>query len=132
MCSHVYPNCALSEFDLFSEIIIHNRFSKQFKAFFLLKYYMYLDVNHPYYKFVDSTEARFYRCMYHESRTNSQQVFTTFLNILLRVYINNIMVIYDELKIYPGIIDEQLYFFSAEGCSVCIQTSDFILFLCKH
>lgn len=35
MCSRVYPNCVLGEFDLFSEIILDNCFSKEFQAFFL-------------------------------------------------------------------------------------------------
>ena len=37
--------------------------------------------------------------------------FLTFLSILVRVYINNFMLIYDELEGYPGITENQLNFF---------------------
>ena len=53
--------------------------------------------------------------MYYEARRNSQVVFTTFLSILLRVYINNVMLISDELEGCPGIIENQLCFFNEKG-----------------
>ena len=58
--------------------MINNRFSEEFKAFFLPKYHMYLDVSYLYYRFTDSTESKFYGCMFHESRTSSQQVLQLF------------------------------------------------------
>ena len=53
MCSRVYPNCVTDEFHLFDEIIIDDRFSSKFKAFFLSQYCMYLDIKYLYHKFVD-------------------------------------------------------------------------------
>ena len=53
--------------------------------------------------------------MYYEAQRNSQVVFTTFLSILLRVYINNVMLISDELEGCPGIIENQLCFFNEKG-----------------
>ena len=47
----------------------------------------------------------------YEARRSSQQVFTTVLSKLLRVYINNVMLISDNLESYPGIIENKLIFF---------------------
>ena len=49
MCSRIYPNCVIDEFYLFDEILIDDRFSSEFKAFFLPQYYMFLDIKYPYY-----------------------------------------------------------------------------------
>ena len=113
MCSCVFPNyrVALVEYDLFDEIVIDNRFSEKFKAFFLPKYHMYLNVVFPYYKYIDSTQSKLFGCLYYESQTSSQQVYATFLNILVRVYIKNVMLIYKELQSHPKITEYQLNFF---------------------
>ena len=47
--------------------------------------------------------------MFHESRTCSQQVLQ--FDILIRVYINNVMLVYSELEGYSEITIEQLPFF---------------------
>ena len=87
MCSRVFPNYTVAsvQYDLFDEIIIDNRSSEKFKAFFLPKYHMFLDVVFPYYKYIDPTQSKLFGCLYYETRTSSQQVYTTFLNILVRV-----------------------------------------------
>ena len=41
MCSRVYHNCIIDEFHLFDEMIIDDRFSSEFKAFFLPQCYMF-------------------------------------------------------------------------------------------
>ena len=117
MCSHVFQNYTVAsvEYDLFDEIIIDNRFSEKFKAFFLPKYHVYLDVVFPYYKYVDSTQSKLFGCLYYEAQRSSQQVYTTFLNILVRVYIQNVMLIYRELQSHPEITEDQLNFFQRKG-----------------
>ena len=69
MCSCVFPNYRVAsvEYDLFDEIIIDNRFSERFKAFFLPKYHMYLNVVFPYYKYIDSTQSKLFGCLYYEA-----------------------------------------------------------------
>ena len=98
-------------FYLFDEIIVDNRFSDKFKAFFLPKHHMYLDTYYPYYKYINSENAKLFSCLYYEARRSSEQVLTTFLSILVRIYINNVMLISDELEDYPGITENQLNFF---------------------
>ena len=112
MCSRVFPNYTVAsvQYDLFDEIII-----EKFKAFFLPKYHMYLDVVFPYYKYIDPTQSKLFGCLYYETRTSSQQVYTTFLNILVRVYIQNVMLIYKELQTHPEITEDQLNFFQRKG-----------------
>ena len=81
MCSRVWTKTsffALDFFDLFDEIIIDNRFSYKFKAFFFSKHDMYLDTYYPYYKYIDSENAKLFGCLYYEARRSSEQVFTTF------------------------------------------------------
>ena len=72
---------------------------------------MYLDIGFPYHKYTDSKKAKFFGCMHLESRTSRQQVFTTFLNVLVRVFITNVMLIYNELQSHPDISSKQLQFF---------------------
>ena len=117
MCSCVFLNYTVAsvEYDFFDEIIIDNRFSEKFKAFFSPKYHMYLDIVFPYYKYIDSTQCKLFGCLYYEARTSSQQVHTTLMNILVRVYIQNIMLIYKELQGYPAITEDQLNFFQQKG-----------------
>ena len=115
ICSLVYPNCLIDEYSLFDEIIIDDRFSDKFKALFLLKYYMYLDIVFPHYKYIDSNKSKCFGCMHHESRTSSRQVFITFLNVLFRVCINNVVLIYNELESHPEISFKQLHFFQERG-----------------
>ena len=76
---------------------------------------MYLDTYYPHYKYIDSENAKLFSCLYYEARRSSEQVFTTFLGILVRVYINNVMLIYDELDGYTGITENQLNFFQQKG-----------------
>ena len=75
-CSRVFPNYAVAsvEYDLFDEIITDNRFSEKFKAFFLPKYHLCLNVVFPYYKYIDSTQSKLFGCLYYEARASSQQV----------------------------------------------------------
>ena len=111
MCSRVYPNCVTDEFHLFDEIIIDDRFSSKFKAFFLSQYCMYLDIKYLYHKFVDWNKSKMFGCMHYESRKNSRKVFMSFLNVFIRVYINNIVLIFNELQRNPDVSFEQCYFF---------------------
>ena len=115
MCSQVYPNCVIDKFHLFDEIIIDDRFSSKFKAFFLLQYCMYLDIKYLYHKFVDSNKSKSFGCMNYESRKNSRQVITSFLNVFIRVYINNAVLILNELQRNPEVSFEQCYFFQQKG-----------------
>ena len=78
MCSRVWPKPSFFKFDFFDEIIIDNRSSDKFKAFFLPKCHMYLDILYPYYKYIDSKNAKLFGCLYYEARRSSQQAFTTF------------------------------------------------------
>ena len=60
-CSRVWPKILFFElgfFDRFDEIIIDNRFSDKFKAFFLPKHHMYLETYYPYYKYINSENAK--------------------------------------------------------------------------
>ena len=81
MCSQVWLKTSFFElgvFDLFDEIIIDNRCSDKFKAFFLPKHHMYLDTYYPYYKYIDSENAKLFGGLYYEARRSSEQVFKTF------------------------------------------------------
>ena len=82
---------------------------------------MYLDIGFPYHKYTDSKKAKFFGCMHLESRTSRRQVFTTFLNVLVRVSITNVMLIYNELQSHPDISSKQLQFFRMKG----------VLFACR-
>ena len=115
MCFRVYPNCLIDECSLFDEILIDNCFNDKFKAFFLPKCHVYLDIVFLYYKQIDSKKAKFFGCMHHESRTSRQQVFTNFLNVLVRVSINTVMLIYNELQSHPEILSKQLHLFWMKG-----------------
>ena len=58
---------------------------------------------------------------------NSPQVFLTFLSILVRLYLNNVLFIYNELETYPGISYEQLYSFQNSGTNLAY---DLLLSFC--
>ena len=76
---------------------------------------MYLDTYYPYYKCIDSKNAKLFGCLYYEARRSSDQDFTTFLSILVRAYINNVVLIHDEPEGYPKITENQLNFFKQKG-----------------
>ena len=53
--------------------------------------------------------------MHHESRRGSRQMFISFFNVFATVYINNIVLIFNELERHPEISTEQSHFFSTKG-----------------
>ena len=106
MCSRVYGNRLIQTFELFEEILIDDRFTDKFKAFFLPKYYIYLDILYPYYKYIDLNKSRFFGSAHYESRISSCEVSLTFLNVLARVYVNNIELICSESESHPEILYE--------------------------
>ena len=80
MCSQVWLKISFFElgvFDLFDEIIIDNRCSNKFKAFFLPKHHMYLDTYYPYYKYIISENAKLFRGLYYEL----EEAVSTFLQL---------------------------------------------------
>ena len=78
MCSRVCGNRLIQTFELFEEILIDDRFTHKFKALFLPKYYIYLDILYPYYKYIDPNKSKSFGCTHYESRISSCQVFFNF------------------------------------------------------
>ena len=105
MCSRVCGNRLIQTSELFEEILI-DRFTDKFKAFFLPKYYIYLDILYLYYKYIDPNKSKFFGSAHYESRISSCEVSLTFLNVLVRVYVNNIELICSELESHPEILYE--------------------------
>ena len=115
ICSRVYPNCLIDECGLFDEILIDDCFSDTSKAFFLPKYHMYLDVVYPCYKYIDKDKSNFFGYMHHESRKSSRQVFISFLKVFVGIYLNNVVLIFNELESHPENLYKKLYCFRNKG-----------------
>ena len=115
MCSRIYPHCLIDKFYLFDEVLIDDRFTSNFKAFFKPQCYMYLDIKHPHRMFLDPNKAKFYDCMQFVCRKNSREVLTTFLSIFIRVYLNNVLLIFNEIRTIPEVSFEQYSNFRQKG-----------------
>ena len=109
------PGCLLGEFDILSQVWIKNKtFAHQFKAFFYPDRYLYLDIVCPYHQYI-ATESKNFGNMFYECRKNPKEVLVAFLNILVRVYVNSVRLIYKRLKKYPKIEKRQRIFIMSQG-----------------
>ena len=90
----------------------------KFEKFFSPKKILYLDVVYPYYKYIIIEQSKLFGCQHYEARKSSCEVFLTFLSILVRFYLNNVLFIYNELETYPGISNEQLNSFRNSGINL--------------
>ena len=115
--SRIYAYCLIDEFYLFDEVLIDDRFTSNFKAFLKPQCYMYLHIKYPHQMFLDLSKAKLYGCVQFVCRKNSRKVLTTFLSIFVRVYLNNVLLICNEIRTSPGVSFEQR--------SSCLQSIDF-------
>ena len=53
--------------------------------------------------------------MHHESRNSSCQVFISFLKVFVRIYLNKVVLIFNELESHPEISYKKLYCFRSKG-----------------
>ena len=65
--------------------------------------------------FLDPNKAKFYGCMQFVCRKNSREVLTTFLSIFVRVYLNNVLWICNEIRTIPEPSSEQYSNFRQKG-----------------
>ena len=77
--------------------------------------------------FIDPDKAKFYGCLQFEFRKNSREVLTTFLSIFVRVYINNVLLICNEIRRNPEVSFEQRSNFRQKGSCLAY---DLLLSLC--
>ena len=79
--------------------------------------------------FIDPDKAKFYGCLQLECRKNSREVLTTFLSIFVRVYINNVLLICNEIMTNPDVSFEQYSNFRQKGGRL---TCDLLISLCQY
>ena len=64
LCSGVYSNDVMDDFDMFNKVLVNDRFNK--KNLFTKKF-LYLDIVYSYYKYINMEQSAFFGCQHYQA-----------------------------------------------------------------